>query len=672
MSSQLADPASSAALYPKVAPTSPEGISSMWRARIQAGLRDRRRYEPQWHLNQAFAAGKQWLAWAPRERRLILPPMPDGRERYTADVLTQYLETVSGKIMADDFRPNLLFRRDDLESEEFAEQANKALSYGWDHEWEGDLVLAQLVTDLLTYGTCAIRCRFDTTIGPVLAENVPHQGGKPILDPQQAVIAVAQAAAQGRTLQFKDIRGRIVWEPLTPFQLIVPPGIPHEGDFPWEIVVRPRTLDSLKQEYGAKADKIQEETLSAVDLIGVRDAPVADTDLAMASAGGKLEGHALVYTCYQTPTTDLPQGQTVVMAGRDHVLEVRSDMPYQSPEGDPRSGLSYFHYWRVASRFWAKALIEPGVGPQRQLNKRSSQIGEIIDRGLPWVSAEEGSLKQPPQGKPMAIVYSKPGSSKPVQMQGIGPGVWMQQNKQDILDDLERALGLRAVSMGENPQGVSAYAALALLGENDKVKLDPIIGRFKASVRRTVENTLWDIRRYWPPDKQIALAGNDGLLEAVTFNASKLPDFFQVEIAKGASKPRSQGAQIQMIADIFTQAFTTGQTLPMDWFYDSMQAGKPLPLPDEPQAIHRKKAQVENDEMMAGQQIGVAYYDPPAVHIPVHREQQVQAELTGRVQQAQLIEQHIREHQQVAALNAAEVAQSVVPSPLPAPQQEAA
>lgn len=635
----------------------------MWRARIQHALRDRKRYEPQWHINQAFAAGKQWLAWAPRERRLVIPPMPDGRERYTADVLTQYLLTTKGKLMADDFRPNVLFRRDDIESEEYAEQANRALAYGWDYEWYGDDVLARLIDKILVYGTCAVRCRFDPTIGPVVAENVPFdKDGQPILDPEEAVRAVAQAVATGQTLKFKDIKGRVVWEPLAPFNLLVPPGLDNEDDFPWEIVVRPRTVDSLKLEYGAKAANIEEEVLSAVDLVGVREQPIADSDLAFLSAGGKLEGHTLVYTCYQRPNEKLPNGQVVVIAGKNHVLDVQNSLPYQAPDGSYRSGITYFHFWKVPSRFWSKSLIEPGIGPQRMLNKRRSQMQEIIDRGLPYMLVEEGTLKQPPQGKPMAIVPIKQGAAKPIPVQGIGPGPWMQQDVESIYMDLEKALGMREISLGSHPQGVSAYAALALIGENDQTKLDPIVQGFKLSVRRIVENTLYDIKRYWPADKQIALAGNNGIITAETFNASKLPAFYQVEIAKGESQPRSQGAKIQMIYDLFQQGAATSQPLPIDWLADSLKAGKPMPLPDEPQQVHRHKAEIENQEMMAGQQIGVAYYDPPEIHVPIHRAQQVQAELTGNVQAAQLFEAHIRQHLEVAAMNAQEQAQAAQPT----------
>lgn len=657
-----------ASLFPAKWPTNNKDLGGLWQARIQNGLRDRRRYEPQWHVSQAFAAGKQWLAWAPRERRLVLPPLPDGRERYTADVLTQYMSTMTGKIMSDDFRPQILFRRDDIDSQEFADQANKALGYGWDYEWDGDKVLRQLIVKVLTFGTCAIRVRFDPSIGPVVAQNVPHQNGQPILDPGEALAAVANAAATGQTLTFKDIKGRIVWEPLSAFNLIVPPGLEHDDAFPYEIVAFPRTIDSLTREYGkAKTAGVQEEVLSAIDLIGTREQPIADSDLAFSSAGGKLEGHTMVYTCYQRPMADMPLGQVTVLAGKGHVLDVQNQLPYRTPDGEPRSGICYFHYTRVPSRFWSKSLIEPGIAPQRMLNKRRSQQQEIIDRGLPYVIVEEGTLKQPPQGGPMKIVAIKPGSPKPQQMQGIGPGPWMQQDVESIYADLEKALGMREISLGAHPQGVSAYAALALMGENDQTKLDPIIQDFKLSIRHVVECTLYDIKRYWPPDKQIALAGDDGLLQAVTFNASKLPNFFQVEIAKGGSKPRSQGAKIQMIYDLYQQGGAMGQPLPLTWLFSSLQAGEPLPLPTEPVDIHEKKAHTENEEMMEGTAIGVAYYDPPEIHIPVHREQQVEAELVGRMDLAAIFENHIRQHMQVAAMNAQEQALQALPNTGPPP-----
>jgi hypothetical protein len=88
-------------------------------------------------------------------------------------------------------------------------------------------------------------------------------------------------------------------------------------------------------------------------------------------------------------------------------------------------------------------------------------------------------------------------------------------------------------------------------------------------------------------------------------------------------------------------------------------------MPDEPMNIHRHKAQIENQEMLNGQAMGVAYYDPAEIHVPEHRNTQVQAELSGALEVAQIIELHIRQHLQVEAMNAQESANAAQPTQVP-------
>jgi hypothetical protein len=66
---------------------------------------------------------------------------------------------------------------------------------------------------------------------------------------------------------------------------------------------------------------------------------------------------------------------------------------------------------------------------------------------------------------------------------------------------------------------------------------------------------------------------------------------------------------------------------------------------------------------MRGAQVPVAYYDPSQVHIPIHRDAQIQAELSGDVGAWQRIEKHIQEHEQNDAQNAQQVAQIQATAP---------
>ena len=639
----------------------PEGLLAVWKRRIESAKRDRQRYEPRWLESQAYAAGHHWLKWDRMSRRLVRPDA-EGRTRYTVDVLTQYLQTIKGVMSADGFRPELAFRRDDVESEDFASQANDGLAFGWEVEWAADTKLGRLIDYLEVYGTAALRCRFDKTRGPVIQANAPHLDGKPILEQEKAVQAVVAASTgEGPAVTFADVRGQIVWDALKPFNLLTPPGVEFDDEFPWEIVVRPRSKDQLVQEHGEGVADLKEESLAAVDMLGTRElgGETVGPDPQSGSTPGRLDGHLLEYKCYERPSTKHAKGQTVTIAG-DRVLAVVEDLPYRGPDGEPRTGIVYFKFWPTPGRFWGRGLIEPGVQISKMIDKRRSQQDEIIDRGLPKVFVEEGAIPEPPRGLPMEQVTVKAGR---LQMGikpdgGIGPGPWMQQDVEALFGDLERALGIHDVSRGEKPAGVSAYSALALLRENDMTKLGPIISSFKAGVATTVENTVWDMRRYWPPEKQVAIVGEEHLVEAQAFSAAKLPDFFYVKRPEGTTLPRSQAAEIQKIFDLFDRS--QGQ-LGINWLADSLDAGKPLPIPDRPTDDQRDKALHENGLLADGETPEVDYYDPPEVHIPEHRSFQIQAKLSGRPELAELAEQHIQMHLQVAQALAAQQAAMTPP-----------
>jgi hypothetical protein len=60
--------------------------------------------------------------------------------------------------------------------------------------------------------------------------------------------------------KMKPVRaGKICWRPLSPFSLLVPPGVQDEGSFPWECVVRPARLTDIKAQFGVAANDLKED-----------------------------------------------------------------------------------------------------------------------------------------------------------------------------------------------------------------------------------------------------------------------------------------------------------------------------------------------------------------------------------------------------------------------------
>lgn len=623
------------------------------RERIEQAKRDRSRFEPVWHSNRAFGAGKQWLRWSRGDRRLKLDPRDTeaGLERYTVDILTQNLWTALGQLAGAEERRQLLFRREDVPSEDFTKAANNALAYGWEHEWRAPEVLAQVKRKLLIDGTAAVQCYFDPTQGKELGE-MPVGPDGPIADGEEARAFMAEQLQMGDRPQLKRLNeGRICWHARSAFQLLVPPGIEDEEKFPWEGTIEAVPLDKLVERFGEKAKGLKEEPLAVLEQIGLKDSidfgfgsdPEADP-----GTPGKLDGHCALVTYYERPCTKYPRGRVVYFAG-DRLLDVVNELPYKRPDGDYHSGLVYFHYWRIEGQFWGRALIQPGKGIQRAYNKRIQQEHMTINRGQPKIITEENDeIAQTDQ--PLEIIQLPVSQQRqPIVFNGVPVHESIWRSKEGLLGDLERALGVHSVSTGEAPARQTTYAELALRAEKDRTKIDPIVADFQMGVAILTELSLYDVRKYWPKDKLLAISGEEDYAEAVSFQASQLPEFFMTELAEG-TKPRNQAAEIQLIQDLWQadQSNPAGPRLDLSWLAESFKAGKALDFPESPTDVHEEKARWENTRMLDGDLPEPAEYDPPDVHIPAHIESQVEAEMAGDMDTWQLIEMHKQLHMQMA------------------------
>ncbi len=631
------------------------------RQSINQAREHRKRLEPLWHQNLAFAAGKHYLEWNRDQRRLAFPERLEGQDLYTADVITEYRTTALGELGGDDDRPELLLRRDDQASEDYQAQLNRAVSWGWDYEWKGDQALEEARRICVDTGTAAIRVRWDGTVGPVKYENVPHLNGQPILDLEQATQQVAAAAERGETLEFKDVRrGAIRWDVLSPFNLIVPPGVPNEQEFPWECVVRPALLSRVRAEFGDIAAELDEDgdigSMLGLDLNGeLGDGGTFTLGAAGDPKTGRLKGHVWLFTYYERPCPDYPEGRTLTFAGNAlKTLRVTDQLPKVGPDGEYRSGISYLHWWRVSGRFWSRGLVDVMKDIQRSFNKRRNQTHQIIDRGMPLIFVERNSRALERQGLIAEVVELDPAERDPKPFTGFGPGDWMWRDIEAMREDLEHATGLRGPRLGDNPPNVNTYGQLSILNENEQVKRQQIVQQHKLAIAHLVEDSVHDIRTYWGPDRQIDFPGDEDMVESHTFNATDTPAFYIVKVPKGAARPRSQAAELTKVEQIFQAAQATGATLAnpqawVQWLKESLEAGQALELPAVLSDSHVEKAELENHAMWQGVEMPVAYYDPIEVHLPVHREAQIEAEMAENVQVVQVLEQHVQEHIAMAA-----------------------
>lgn len=619
-------------------------LLGVWKDRFDMAARDRSRFEPAWALCQSFLANKQWTEWDLDNRRVIEQDNPDDRERHTVNVLTSYVWQVAGEIMADDYRPDLLFRRDDPESQGFSRQAQRAIIYGWEEEWKGDIHLWKAVLTMLTYGLSGLRVYSKSDYGKPMGEFPIGPDGQPIMDADARNAFVEEQFTAGNEVQWEPMHeGKVCWEKFGPYHTYPPPGIEDEANFPWLVLACPYSIQELERYYD-KASELREESIRLTNVGALLD---PTTSVSASSEGGdRMKGHVMLKRGYEFPSKKYPQGRSIVWA-QNTVLERKTRLPIQI-KSESKAGLVFLKYHPVEGRFWPLGVVEPGIGPQRQMNRARSQMIEIKDRaGLGRVFAWEGTIteRNKPKGLPFELIEVRQGYEMPKETAGVGPGGWIMAEAEINARDLDRVMGVGEAARGQQIPGVSAYSTYAFLAERDARRLGPVIRHTRLQVSELVKMTLRAVKTTWPTDKQIAIAGDEGQLDVYSFNAAELPDDVYVRVGRGAPLPENQAAEVQKIFDIYDRAIAGGQPLPIDWLWDSLSVGKAQPLPKREMQVQNQAARYENMLLARGATIQPNPWDNDELHIIEHRNAQAAYGLIPTMQEvSEAIEMHIQAH----------------------------
>jgi hypothetical protein len=661
------------------AATSTERLRVQWKERISQAQKARLPFERTILSDLAFASGQHWLVYNERQRRMVhiseADPRYADRELYTADRITEYREAALAEFDIDDDRPNVLVVQDGTTAEEIAEHINNAVDYAWNHEWGAEEILSIARPWCLDMGVAAIRCKWDPDQGEIEGHAPIDAKGNPLQPDEIAHLAANGTRYDGTLPNFKPVRkGSTCWEAYSALHILPPPGVTHERYFPWEILARPVPISELEELYPQLKGKVREDG-DIANLAGVTTAQEGRTG---SPTQNRLRGHAWLYTCFERPTAVHPNGLEVVLVSNQFLLaDQREGFDYTLPDGTPHSGVVYLHWRRRSDRFWSASFITALKDPQRIINRRKTQNIEIIDRGMPHTYIRKGDMPEEPEGLPMEIVELAQNAAPPVMDKGTGPGAWMYEDIAALDADLQHASTISALRLGENPQGVDTYSQLALLNDNESSKRARTHRDHRRQLATLVALGLYDIRKYWPEEKQILVGGEDEKIESAMYSRSQLPDFFMVNTAPGPA-PRSQGALLKQLDAIWAAAVQSwvavndGQAW-VEWYSDSIKAGKPLDLPGAQSDTQKVLAYYENQLMTEGEQPQVQDYDILPQHLPVHREAQDQARAAGDLETYQRLVAHIQDHIEVAQQNAAQLAatqQGAAPTASPGQQSQ--
>jgi hypothetical protein len=639
---------------------STDQIVVAWKKRIEQSREARKPFEWVWLSNLAFAGGQHWLAKHERSGQMRhlseLDPRYANRNLYTADRITEYMRAQLGELSSGSDRLDLQAVHDGDEGEQVTKELNSAVQYAWEHEWNAQKALRRARGYALTMGVSALRMRFDPTKGPVAGRLPVGQDGQPATDPDELESLQQNGTlTDGSLPRYEEINeGRTCLEPLTAFQMFTPPGIPHEDDFPWEAIGRPVPLDLVLDEFGEAAAGLTEDR-DIASAAGI----AAGRRIAVGSNQARLRDHVWLYTCYDRPCKRYPQGRVVVLAGNSYrLLQVQEKLDYQKPNGDFHTGIVYLHWQRLDDRFQSRAFIENLKDGQRTINEIKTTQLEILWRGLPKVFTKEGDLIHDPAGLPLENIELRADAAQPSFFAGIGAGPWMDAMIASCDNDLSHASTLSPLKLGENPKGVDTYSQLQLLNQNENYKRSDIIIDHEQQIATLEELGVYDIRTYWPDEKKIIVAGDEGQLQEQTFRKSRIPDFFHAKVAKGVALDRSEAAELSKVDAIWAAAMACGladdpanREKWLRWYAESLDAGESRKLPELQSDSQEEVAEFENFLMVQqGEEPVPSEYDLAPVHNPRHREAQDRARAAGDQASYERIQTHIEQHVQMAAV----------------------
>lgn len=606
-------------------------LISVFEERRKNAEAGRKRYELEWKIARHFFSGKQWLA-VDRDRRIIDLPNPQDRPRYVINVIPKYVARYQGKLVPDDLRPDVTFRRDDLEAESVADENRRALEFAWDEEAKLDPLFAEASRKRLTYGLSALRVRWDPNYGDVKGEYPIGEDGKPIVNMDEARSYVAESMQAGEIPTIKELRdGRCCGDVFDVWNILPPPGVEHERKFPWLVIVQAVPVQHIRDTYGAAANGIEGEHLQAHTGLG--------------SDGEDLKEHALLYIGYEMPTNAHRQGLEFHWC-QMKPLRTREQLPYII-DGEPRTGIEFLKFDVVEGQFWPLGLVSGMVGPQRQMNGMRSGTQESIDRGgWPRVFAEKGWYTEVnrPRGAPFEIIEGTPGLKFPDEFSGTGPGPWIRDEYELAKSDMDMVAGLRGDPTNA-PPGTTAFAAFNFFNEQEEESMGEIRKADRQTLKRVAESLLECVGKYWVGDRLLSITNqDDGLMDLVVYNSDRLPRRRFVKLSVQAPISQSPAAESQKILDIYDRSISSGQTLPLDWLFESLLAGKALPMPKREPKVQQDKAEYENLMIAAGMQVVVAPYDNHQIHDQIHAAARTSNEIGGRPDVAQAIELHREQH----------------------------
>lgn len=355
-----------------------------------------------------------------------------------------------------------------------------------------------------------------------------------------------------------------------------------------------------------------------------------------------------VYHGYHKATPALPKGRYVVFCEDDIVIQ-----DGENPYGE----MNVFCYkpdQRHASAYGHTPLFD--IMPvQEALNILDSSFLTIIDNySVPnLVASKRCGIDETQMTGGSRLILADPdpdapnaGFPTPLQMPSIPPD--MIKQRESYIRDIEALSGINSVVRGSPSQFIPSGTAIALISASAQTFNGAIEGSYIEIIEESSMCLLQVLHKFQAVEQLITVAGKANTFSVVKFKAADLKHIRQIRVQLGNPMAKTLAGKMQ-IAD---QLLVNGMLTSPAEYLDVMQTGK-IETATDSKLAQKAYIQLENEQLMQGEQPLLSYLDHPIDHINAHMMLTFRPEIRANESILASVLSHIQEHlDQLETLNA--------------------
>lgn len=596
--------------------------------------------EQQWTLNANFLCGNQYCEVRPYTGEIEqLEPVYDWLNRETFNNIAPLIQTRIANLKKINYMMKVKPATNELEDYAKAEVSTSVLQYtqkATDFEAKKDTMIYW--NELC--GNCFWLTWWDKDKGEKFAS--------------ETVLSVKDDGTESKK-ERAFYQGDIDYGLITPYE-VFPESIFKQGVENQRSVILEQ-VKSVEDIYDLYGIDVEGSAIETFELTPVASGGGLGYENTVISLGHRTAENAeKVITYFERPSKYKPNGLMVIIVGDEHLVYY-GDMPYS------RIPIIQSVCHEVPGQFFGKSVIQDLIPYQRTYNGCINSIHEYIKRlSLGNLLTEEGSIdieEYEQHGlEPGAFLVYKNGTNPPVPVQNGSLPTEIMSERYNLKSDMEYVAGVSQLMVtGNAPQTNMSGTAIANLAEIDNTRLSLTGDHIRNSIRKLAVLWLEIYKRYATTHRILNYVGANDIGKALVWSAEDI-NSYDVEYVTENELLMSEDVQKQRFFDMYNMGLFTDDNgrIPMRVKIRAMEYMKAGNYTDimNLNLLQMQAAQRENVFFENGVIPKISDFDEHEIHIEEHLRYILQMEFQilklKKPEYAEALENHLREHKQLAEL----------------------